>query len=535
MADFQEHILHDRANWSRKNSNAFANHRAAMLPLISNGNIEQWQLTSSRSSTRRAVHVSSTLTEGSSEDVASATSNEVQHTHDDEGRLSDSSGMEHEESSAIQVNGSFAGWCMPTTEVADDMVLSQLTSPEAMIGRLNQIWSEARGARQEGDIMRARDLLEGSLAEASRALKDGLYSHSKVGSYLADLGNICWELGDNDEAVDYYKAAVKHESISVVPKPRTSIVLGYLEAIGRIYVEECNYSLALYTYKEVYDIQLRAMSQNSLEVASTLCNMGLMHYLLQAYRPSLRFYQETLKISLCLLDSIECHQMQTDPQLCLERSCEFLQKSAADSLNVMGLLYCKLGQFGEAENAFSFALSLREKVLGLYHKDVTALVYSIAKVRVQMGGSYAALQIYLEGLRRDKVGLGDEHHPDLSLIYQNLGGLYNEIGDIESSLQCFQAALKIECTSVVAISQGVVTTHHSSTRQHWTAASRLLNVIGNIHLMMSNIPATMHYFVEAARTAALGLTQDYQHAPIVVTGHLFCYLTRSYPPCASAA
>lgn len=204
MADsHQEHVLQD--NRDRKNNNVLANNRAETIPLNRNNNIKKWNLSPSRSSTGRADQVSSTLTGGSSEKVESATANEAQHTHNEEDNQCDSSGLENEAKAATQESDTFVG-CISTTEVADDMVLSECGCPEAMIGRLNLLWFEARGAHQEGDLMEARALLQGSLDVASRALEDGLYSHAKMGSYLAALGKICCDLGDNDDAVDYYKA-----------------------------------------------------------------------------------------------------------------------------------------------------------------------------------------------------------------------------------------------------------------------------------------------------------------------------------------
>jgi hypothetical protein len=43
---------------------------------------------------------------------------------------------------------------------------------------------------------------------------------------------------------------------------------------------------------------------NSFEVATSLFNIGTIHYLLQLYTPSLRFYQETLRISLTLFQDL---------------------------------------------------------------------------------------------------------------------------------------------------------------------------------------------------------------------------------------
>lgn len=385
---------------------------------------------------------------------------------------------------------------------------------------------------QEGDVMMARVHLQEAMPTAVRAVEEGICSPSYLAQhFLAQLADTCHQLGDCSEAIEHYTSAAQQERSVTEHSTR---LMGYLDAICRIYVEVRQYNYALCVFKEIYDIQIDALGPNSLDVASTLCNIALMHFMLEFYTPSLHFYQETLRISLTLLEEYNAKRT-SDPDHTDEPKAYALNMGVGDSLNAMGLLYFKLRRFEEAAGAFSCSLGIREKLLGPYHRDVTILWYNLAMVWVETGDLPRAIPLYEEGIRRERIGLGgDPLHPALSSTLQYLGEIYNQSGEIDQSLQCFQQALAIEKRQ--ALLQGTSPKKNRNSKiNHWTGVCRLLNVIGNIHLMQANIPATMKCFVEAARTASLLLACGNQYIPLVVAGHMFCHLTRLYPSCASAA
>ena len=146
-----------------------------------------------------------------------------------------------------------------------------------------------------------------------------------------------------------------------------------------------------------------------------------------------------------------------------------------------------------------------------------------------------AMQLYLEGIRRDRMVLKDDDHVLLSPRYQNLGELYSENGQIENSLQCFQAALRIEHTTTVRLSQCVSASRSLPTSQHWIDVCRLLYVIGNIHLRLLDIQSTMQYFTAAARISTLLPARGHQQFQFVFEDQLARHLAWLHPISACAA
>lgn len=402
---------------------------------------------------------------------------------------------------------------------------------------------------EEGDIMFARTLLQEALPLATKAVQDGLTDASYLGEFYAALANVCHQLGDVSDAIDHYSNSIKQERVvlarqlqespSQLDRSHYSRLLQRLEAVCRVYVDVRQYRSALCVFKEIYDIHIDVTGSNSFEVATALCNIGLMYYLLQLYTPSLRFYQETLRISLTLLqyfkDAVNINAYTAEGGSPFPPTSPLaLDVCVGDSLNAMGLLYFKLRRYDESASAFSCSLTIREKLLGPHHRDVTIIYYNLAMVRSEASDARLAIYLYHEGLRRDKVRLGDSYHPSLSSTLQCLAEIYSQIGELDDSLICFQQALEIECLMAIHLSSNTAVCAPRFAG-HLSSICRLLNVIGNIHLMQANIPAALECFVQAARSAAKLVALGYPHIPLVVAGHVFCHVTRSQPPCAAAA
>ena len=364
-------------------------------------------------------------------------------------------------------------------------------------------------------------------------------SSIRTGIY-ATLAHVYHQLGDVSDAIDHYSTAIKQERALLEQSPsrldgnHNRRILRWLEGMCKVYIEVCQYGCALCVLKDIYDIQVDVVGSSSLEVANTLCNMGLMHYLLDMYTPSLHFYQEALRITFAFLQDFDQAMNGTTAELAsrlplLSRS--QVAMNVGDSLNAMGLLYFKLKRYEESASAFSCSLMIREKIMGPYHRDVTILFYNLAMVRMEVLDAPRAISLYREGLERDRVGLGDYYHPTLSSALQFLAEIYNQSGELHESSICLQQALEIEYRNGAS--------NHArgepKSDNHLASACRLLNVIGNIHLMQANVPAAMECFVQATHISAKLVALGHPHIPLVVAGHVFCHLTRSQPECAAAA
>jgi len=291
--------------------------------------------------------------------------------------------------------------CVPKTS-DDEMEIEEegVSAPGTMDARFSndqqeseasfeEIRATASSLQDEGDLMHARYVLQSNLPRAFQAVERGTYDPSRMGYLLSDLGFVSRNLGDYEEAIDYYVQAIKYELM--VPKesmatcatskaPGNRRLLAYLESIAGIHIETRSHESALRTFKDVYDIQLECMGAHSPEVALTLHNLGLVHCILGNYIPSLNFCQESLRINLILVESLGgCGNDRGDP--CPTS----LYRLLGDSLSATGLVYRKLGQYHQAASSFSLAITIREAFLDKNHPDVTLMWYNMGRVQNEVG------------------------------------------------------------------------------------------------------------------------------------------------------
>lgn len=171
--------------------------------------------------------------------------------------------------------------------------------------------------------------------------------------------------------------------------------------IAQIHRGRGNFADALEKYVEVHKLQVKSGGVNTLEVANTLSNMGLMQYQLKQYSASFDFYQEALRIQ-------RDHFGDAD------------NLDIASTLNSIGLVLFNQNIYGLARGCFNDSLRIRKKLLGADHRDVAILWYNIATVFLETGDDDRAIQLYKETLRVERAALGEKHN-DVILTLQHLG------------------------------------------------------------------------------------------------------------------
>jgi len=99
----------------------------------------------------------------------------------------------------------------------------------------------------------------------------------------------------------------------------------------------------------------------------------------------------------------------------------------ATSLNDLGFLYWKMGQYGKAEPLHLEAKDIREKALGKEHSDYAASLNNLAMVYMRTGQHGKAELFLLEAKDIFEKTLGKEH-PYYVNSLNNLGNLYSNLG-----------------------------------------------------------------------------------------------------------
>jgi len=195
----------------------------------------------------------------------------------------------------------------------------------------------------------------------------------------------------------------------------------------------------------------------------------------------------------------------------------------ASSLNSIGLVLFKLDYFDMAKDAFLECLNIRKRILGDDHRDIAIMWYNLATIYLEKGEDHTAMKLYSESLRVERRALG-EKHPEISLTLQHLGQMRQERGELEAAVEFFQEALEIERMVLTQKQQS-----GRSVQETKACICKLLNLIGNIHLMCGRVDDMMECFVEACQFG-----QNHGES-LIIAGHNFYGLSRLHPPCAPLA
>jgi tetratricopeptide (TPR) repeat protein len=360
--------------------------------------------------------------------------------------------------------------------------------------------------RERKDSQSAKALLEQAVQRGRAALGD---RHPDLALILNNLGSLSYELRDYDAALAYYVECLQiQKEFLQVQHPH--IVISLLNC-AQIHKQKGSYNNAFDIYREVYNIHLDACGPDSLEVATTVSSMALMKYLVKDYRVALNFYQEALRLhrERPANDDSKEQQQQRDMDV-------------ASSLNSIGLVLFKMDYFDMATDAFLECLNIRKRILG-DHRDIAIMWYNLATCFMERGEDSTAMKLYSESLRVERRALGDKH-PEISLTLQHLGQMHQERGELEAAVEFFQEALEIE-RLVLTEKQS----NNQSPEETKACICKLLNLIGNIHLMCGRVDEMMQCFVEACNCGR------HNGESLIIAGHNFYGLSKMHPPCAPLA
>ncbi len=162
----------------------------------------------------------------------------------------------------------------------------------------------------------------------------------------------------------------------------------------------------------------------------------------------------------------------------------------ASSLNALGSLYYKMGDYKAAEPYYKQALEFKKKALGEEHPDYATSLKNLGLLYYKMGDYKTAEPYYKQALEIKKKALGEEH-PDYAMSLSILGNLYYKIGDYKAAESYYKQALEIR--------KKALGEEHSS-------YATSLNNLGLLYNTMGDCKASELYYKQALeiRKKALG-------------------------------
>ena len=353
-----------------------------------------------------------------------------------------------------------------------------------------------QGKFKEAEIITLNSL---KLAEAEFGLESEYYAQS-----LSLLGEIYYNLGNFDDALDYYTKAKnlkkktlgeKNESyltslnnLSVVyqaigkffdAEPLLQEIIKIkkelygendtsyavsLNNLGQVYLNIGKYQEAEELLKKALKIKGERQGVNSLSYAVTSLNLGFLYKLLGNYSEAIKYYQTALtiyenskevsQISLIrAMNSLANVYMDIGDNTKAEAILEQSEKLAGDlaesspvelisTLYNTGIVQWANGNFEQAEKILSQALDKAHLYLGNSHPLFSSCLNSLGIVRWQLGKLDDALKNLEEAVFIRKIIYG-EKHPTYASSLHILAGLQKEMGNYDEAERNYRTACNL--------------------------------------------------------------------------------------------
>jgi tetratricopeptide (TPR) repeat protein len=349
---------------------------------------------------------------------------------------------------------------------------------------------------EQGNLTEACNLLEQAVQCSRTSAKE---YPLELASLLRDMGCLYSMTNHLHKALEAHTESLQIQQVAYKNDSRNPNIMVTLLHIAQTKKKQGDYTAALDVYRTVYSIQLDVFGPQSLEVAATLCSIGLMLYLKHDLKSSLNYYQEALQVRK--------EYFKSD-----------LNFDIAATYNSIGLIAFKMNKLELAKTSFQECIRIRVQLEGTdCHRDIVTLYSNLGTVYLANGEDKESIQMFSESIRLERKTLGDKHL-GVAVSLQHLAQLHQDRGELELAHQYFVEALEI----TRQVDEGIMANKQRT-------ICTLLNLMGNIHLMRAEVKEMMECFTEASRV------KGHDCSSLVIAGYTFYGISKLHPPCAPVA
>lgn len=239
-------------------------------------------------------------------------------------------------------------------------------------------------------------------------LKDKSAEYSEC---LHNIGNIYYFLGQYEESIENYKAAM---DIRILLDDKRGIATS-LNNIANIYNRIGEYTTALDYYNR--SIAFKEDVNDTKGIASSLKNIATIQYFQSDYVLALESNLKALKLSEALNDSM----------------------GISFVYNNMGLIYNKLEKYKDALNFFEKSMQLKELLND--ERGISITLHNIANINEINGDFDLAIANLNKSLSISEKNSDKE---GISSTLNSLGQVYRRQGDLDKALKNFYASIEID-------------------------------------------------------------------------------------------
>ena len=149
---------------------------------------------------------------------------------------------------------------------------------------------------------------------------------------------------------------------------------------------------------------------------------------------------------------------------------------------------CDLAYYSESLYYCMKVLAIREKVLPENHPDIAEIYNNIGCVYDKLGNHKQALE-YLKKALTIRIKVLPENHPDIATSLDNIGGVYVQLGEYEKIKQALEYCLK-----ALTIKKKFLPENHPD-------IATLYNDVGSVYYKLGDHKQALEYYLKALAVA----------------------------------
>ncbi|MGE3801542.1 MAG: tetratricopeptide repeat protein [Candidatus Kapaibacterium sp.] len=234
--------------------------------------------------------------------------------------------------------------------------------------------------------------------------------------------------------------------------------------LGTSLTEAGNYREAEKALKRSVELTAKASGKNSLDYAQSLEEFGSFCYQIKEFKEAEKVLKRALKLrehlqgkghrdtasTMGMLGAVYYGQIRyEEAEECFRYELEVLKRNAvttmdigvATCMNNMATLLTQAEKYEEAITTFRQVLKIYEGIYGENHPDTGSILTNLSLPLQRLGLIDEAELVLRKAIHANETALGLAH-PQIAIIYDNLGTLLLESNPIEAE-SCYRKALNI--------------------------------------------------------------------------------------------
>jgi len=307
-------------------------------------------------------------------------------------------------------------------------------------------------------------------------------------------------LADYPKAFNYYqKALVIREQVLGKEHPDTAATYNNLAGV---YQAMGNFPQALDYYQKDLEISEKVLGKEHPSTATTYNNLACVYQAMGNKRSSAKGTPIPPPPTTTWQASIRIWAISLKPWTLIKRHLKSVKRSSAKGTPIPPPPTTTW-----QASIRIWAISLKQKVLGKGHPDTATTYNNLAGVYQDMGDFPQALDCYQKALQIKEKVLGKEH-PSTAATYNNLALVYQDMGNFPQALDTYQKALEIK--------EKVLGKGHPSTATTY-------NNLAGVYQAMGDFPQALEYYLNSMTIFFHRLGADHPNTKVVINNLTQCY------------